>query len=161
VDSTNKTGDSRENLLSAFLAMPWLLKLITLNAACGVPLVLATIVGPPIYVGSNEISTSEWWASGAGVLVALAMIPVSASALLMLRRSARARKLYVSSVVLLSLTTPVAAYLTTKDITTAFYELAFLLLLFAFIAGYLYFNRGVRDYFERTPARTSIDAIRR
>lgn len=151
----NRLIDLAASVTAAFGAMPWLLKLITLSAGSGVALVAATIAAPSIDVFGRKVPTSEWWSSGAGPVVTLSMIPVLVSAWLMLRRSPLARKLYLSSFALLSLTGPVIAHLAGADIRDAIPGLVFCLLLMPLLTCYLFLSRGVQDYFRPKSARAA------
>jgi hypothetical protein len=145
----NKLIDQANSLRASFGAMPRLLKLITLNAVFGVALVAAS-VAVPFDVYGRKVPATEWWSSGAGPVLALAMVPGFASAWLMLRRSPLARKLYLSSFALLSLTGPLIAHLAGADATDAIPGLVLCLLLIPLLGSYLYLSRDVQDYFRPT-----------
>ncbi len=143
----NNVVDHRESVTAAFGAMPWLLKLITVNACLGLVFIPVLIAVPSIDVIDRQIPASEFWSSGAGLVCAFALLPPLASAWLMLRRSPRARIIYLSSLTLLALSTLVVARLTDTDMNAAMLNSGGQLLLASLLGCYLYLSRGVRGYF--------------
>jgi hypothetical protein len=135
-----------------FAAMPWLLKLITLNAALGIVLIAAT-VAVPVNVYGREVAPSEWWSSGAGPVTAVAMALLFVSAYLLLERSAIARKLYLVSLSFAFATGPIVDHMvgarSTDVVAVVLLQPLVALLLILLLACYLYLNRGVQKYFER------------
>jgi len=141
-------GDVRKN----FAAMPWLLKLITLNAALGILLIAATAV-VPIKWASREVSPAEFWSSGAGPVMAIAMVLLFVSAYLLLERSAASRKLYLVSLSFAFATGPIVDHMVgarwTDVVAVVLLQPLVALLLILLLACYLYLNRDVQKYFER------------
>jgi hypothetical protein len=141
-------ADLRKN----FATMPWLLKLITLNAALGIVLIAAT-VAVPVNVNGLEVAPTEWWSSGAGPVTALAMALLFVSAYLMLKRSALARKLYLVSLGFAFATVPIVDHMVGNDMTFAAPDAlsgpVFALVLMLVLGCYLHLNRDVQKYFER------------
>ena len=148
----NKVIGRTSSLRASFSAMPWLLKLITLHAAFGLAIVAATAI-VPVDAAGKKIPPWQWWSSGAGPVVALGMVPLFVAAYLMLRRSPRARQLYLCSLALLLLTSPIVWRLVGMDIAPAIPGLVLCLLLIPALGLYLYFNRGVRAYFDQSLSR--------
>jgi hypothetical protein len=130
--------------------MPWLLKLITLNAASGLAMAAATAF-VSIDAGGRKIPPWQWWSSGAGPILLLAMVPLFVSAYLMLRRSPKARTCYLSGFAFLALISPIVWWLAGMEIAPAIPGLLLCLVLILGLGLYLYLDRGVRDYFGANP----------
>ena len=150
--SENKVIGGTDSLRASFSAMPWVLKLVTLNAAFGLAMVAATTV-VPFDAAGKKIPPGQWWSSGAGPVLALAMVPLFVAVYLMLRRSPRARPLYLCSLAIVTLTSPIVSRLAGMDIAPAIPGIVLCLLLIPALGLYLYFNGGVRAYFDQSLSR--------
>ena len=150
--SENKVIGGTDSLRASFSAMPWLLKLVTLNAAFGLAMVAATAV-VPFDAAGKKIPPEQWWSSGAGPVLALSMVPLFVAAYLMLRRSPRARQLYLCSFAFVTLISPIVWRLAGMDIARAIPGLVLCLLLIPALGLYLYLNRSVGAYFDQSLSR--------
>ena len=136
-------------MLRNFYQMPRLLKLLTASTLA----LIVFLVGSVLPHGSisafgRQMSTTEWWASGAGAITVLAAVLPIASAALMLKRSRYGRPAYVLGWVVLSLATPVLVAVTKGNAAGAAPSMIFSLVVTVLIALYLYRSKAVRGYFD-------------
>jgi hypothetical protein len=135
-----------------FLAMPPILKLITVTAL-GALIPVTTTVLPNFPAGvfglfNRHISTSEWWSSGGGKLVLVATALFCASAVMMLRRSRYGRLIYIAALITMCMAIPIVAGVVGMDVVEWRFLLAVNLAWTVGLALYLYLDMSTRDYFR-------------
>jgi hypothetical protein len=131
------------------MEMPIGVKVLTASACAVLLFVVATMIpNSSVHVGDKQLSTSEWWAIGAGPFLLIVALLFSASAVYMLRRSAYGRLAHIVAWISLSVSIPYIAGVTGVGMTT--WRSAFIsnLILTAIIALYLYLSKASRDYFR-------------
>jgi hypothetical protein len=129
--------------------MPFLLKLIVLSSVSAAVFLIGTVVTTaPILVFGQRMTSSEWWASGAGLALLPAAVIGCAAAILMMRRSRYGRPVYILTLVAAYLSGPVVAHLAGKGIGTALPTLVAGLVVCIVASVYLYRSRAVDHYFE-------------
>jgi len=137
-------------MLKNFIAMPWLLRLLTMGGLFVVGWTAASMLPDrAIDVAGQPVSTSEWWASGAGPLALFVGLMMGVGAILMLKRSRYGRPTYVSAWLAMSISIPFVVHLSGGDPTRSMTALISNVVITALIAVYLYGRRAVRDYFRR------------
>ena len=135
-------------MMRNFIAMPWLLKLMTMSAFSVLGFLVGSVITTsPIAVFGQPVAVSEWWSSGAGLLTVGIAIVGSTAGLLMLKRSQHARPAYILTWTLASLSLPIIATFTGKSVPGALPAAAFDLMVTVVIAVYLYNNEAIRRYF--------------
>lgn len=134
------------------MAMPRLLKLLTAAAAIP-PIVCIGSMIPHRSIGvfGRNMTTSQWWDSGAGLATLFASCLIIAAALLMLKRSRHGRPVYILAWVTMTLIVPLTARLVRADFATAVPSLVSNLVLTGVIGVYLYKSAAVKRYFGARP----------
>ena len=135
-------------MVKNFIAMPLLLKLLT-AASFVVPIFCAASLFPhdSIDVFGQQMTASEWWLSGAGLITLVASFVMLAAAFLMLRRSPYGRPTYILGGLVISLSAPFISILTGIGFQAEVPSLISDLVVTAFIGLYLYRSSAVRNYF--------------
>ncbi|HUW97560.1 MAG TPA: hypothetical protein VMV40_01795 [Acidiferrobacter sp.] len=130
-----------------FMAMPPLLKLLT-SVAIVVPVFCVVSMFPreSIEVFGRQMSTSEWWSSGAGLTTLVVGGFMLAAAILMLRRSRYGRPAYILGWIALNLSAPLVAHLTGTEFPGEMPSLMFAILLAVLISVYFYKSSAVHFY---------------
>src|ERR1700677_1170833 len=134
-----------------FLAMPRILKLITVTGI-GAVIPVATTVLPNLPAGvfglfDRHISTSEWWSSSGGKMVSITAALFCASAFMMLRRSRYGRLLYIAALITMCIAIPIVAGVIGMGMVEWRFLLAVNLARTVVLGLYLYLNMGARNYF--------------
>ena len=134
------------------MAMPLILKLLT-AATLVVPVICLVSLFPSqsINIFGRQMTTREWWSSGAGVVMVAVGALIVVAALLMLRRSRYGRPTYVAGWLAMSASVPVVAHLTGTHPSTELASLIWNLVLTVSIGLYLYNSSAARDYFATKP----------
>lgn len=78
-----------------FLKMPGFLRFLTGGALLLILFVAQSVLSDVIRIQGHEISRSDWWESGSGVIQLLCSLPLIAAAFLMLARWRYARTSYL------------------------------------------------------------------
>jgi len=137
-----------------FIAMPWLLKLMTISAFSVLGFVVGSVVTTsPIMVFGQPVTVSEWWSSGAGILTVTIAIIGGAAGVLMLRRSRFGRSAYILTWAVASASIPLIAALTGKGIAGSLPAAIFDLAVTVAIAIYLHKNQAIQSYFGANQVR--------
>ena len=138
-----------ERMVRNFIVMPLLLKILTVSIiALPIFFILTLFSGHSINVFGRYVSAHEWWSSGAGfVAVANTSIMLAAS-LLILKRSAFGRVVYVLGFLMMTLSIPLVTKL--LKINGANVSAPFIsnLILTVIIGVYLYTSKDIRNYFK-------------
>lgn len=139
----------RLTMLRNFMEMPIVLKLLTV-AACGVLIFAMGTMIPHgvVHVGGMQLTTSEWWAVGAGPCLLVVALLFCASAVYMLRRSRYGRPSYVVAWIALSISIPYIAGVTGAGVPASRPGFISNLVLTTIIGLYLYLSKGARSYFR-------------
>ncbi|WP_125903110.1 hypothetical protein [Luteibacter rhizovicinus] len=138
-----------------FKRMPVFLKLLTLFSVMSVFLVIATIIPGGAVVGQKKVGLGEWWSNGSGIVLAVAIGLFVASGVAILKRLHRSRALYLCSWIILYLAVFIIELINKVSYSSDQYvsDLLFGALQLIVFALYLYFSKGVKNYFfERTPS---------
>jgi hypothetical protein len=132
-----------------FLAMPIILKLLTASALGMLLVIVSTFVpGGPIHVFGREMTHSEWWATGAGLITVVVGFSATAAAVLMLKRSSYGRPAYMVASAAMSISVLFVAAVTGANVAKGIPTTIGNLLLTLVIALYLYLSKGSRNYFR-------------
>ncbi len=140
-------------MVKNFMAMPILLRLCTGVAGGVLVFVIGTMLPHgSIRVEGRQLTTSEWWAIGAGPFMLIVGGLFCASAVMMLRRSRHARLAYIVAWIALFISVPYIAAVTGNGVAAVSKSslIADLLMTLAIVL-YLYLSKGARNYF-RSPA---------
>lgn len=137
-------------MVKNFMAMPILLKLFTASALVVLLFVLETMLPHgSVRVFDRQVTTSEWWASGAGPSMLIVAGLFCSSAVYMLRRSRYGRPTYILALIALFISVPYVAGVTGNGVATVSKSSLIADLLTTLgIAVYLYLSRGTRNYFR-------------
>jgi len=136
------------------MAMPSMLKLITASVLGALISVITTML-PNSSAGvfglfDRHVTTSVWWDSGAGKIVAVLAILFCVSAILMLRRSRYGRPVYIVALIAMSVSIPfIASVIGMSDSEWRFLLIANFVWTVV-LSLYLYLNTAVRNYFRST-----------
>lgn len=88
----------RTSIVENIRRMPTWLRLMTCHAlVCFVLVLVAVIPGTRYQLGGSMVSHAQWWASGAGPLVAVAGLNLTAAGVLFLLRRGFGRYLYLAN----------------------------------------------------------------
>lgn len=82
-------------LIVNFFEMPGALRFLTGTSLLYLFFIGASIVPGTVNVHGKIVTTAEWWANGSGFILLFSSIPLMTSGLLLLRRAAHARPLYI------------------------------------------------------------------
>ena len=134
-----------------FLAMPPLLKLLTASAF----VVLLFVVGSAfrnsgIEVFGRQVSSANWWSSGAGLVTLIAGAILAASAILMLSRSRYGRPTYILGWVALDISILLISRITGTEVATAIPALISNVVITGVLGAYLYKSKAISHYFYPT-----------
>jgi hypothetical protein len=128
--------------------MPAILKWLTsLCAALPIFLLVSLIPHGLIQVSGRAMPNAEWWATGAGMVVAALAIAMATAGILMLKRSPYARRIYIFAMLATFLSGPLVAKLTIDEAEPPWSILLGLLPVGA-IAWYLYASKATAKYFR-------------
>lgn len=131
-----------------FLAMPWLLKLMTLSAFSVLVFVIGSAVTTsPMMVFGEPVTASEWWRSGAGILTVGIAVIGSTAGVLILRRSRYGRPTYILTWAAATASLPLVAELTGKGVAGSLPAAVFDLIVTVSIALYLHKSKAIQSYF--------------
>lgn len=128
-----------------FLAMPWILKILTLAGFCTLIWLWGSTRGVNVF--GKHVSASIWWESGAGYSFLFASIILSFASYLMIRRSRHGRLVCVAGWVVLGITIVVGANAVRLPDPSFWQSLAGHSILTACVAFYLYLSKGAKTYF--------------
>ncbi len=138
-----------KDLFHNFRQMPPGLKMITgVSLASAVFVLMSAEPGGHVTAFGMSVSVSQWWASGAGMVILVIVLLLFISAILMLRRSPWGRPLQVLAWLTLSASIPLIARLTSAPLAGIRAETGVNFLFALAIGVYLYGSKRVRDYFE-------------
>ena len=138
----------KSKIVTNLVAMPKVLMLLTLGAVIVVAFVIRTLVpDDSINAFGREISTSDWWSSGAGAVGLMVGLTLSVAAVMMLRRASGGRLVYVTGWVGISVSAPIIAKLTGTNSSAQLPPLIANLAITIGIFIYLYVSKDVRSYF--------------
>jgi hypothetical protein len=136
-------------VLKNFSSMPGILKWLTWVCSA-LPIFLLVSLNPygSIKVSGRAMRNAQWWASGAGVVVAVLAIAMTAAGILMLRRSPHARPIFLVGMLATFLSGPLIAKLTGSDDAEPVWSILLGILPLGAIAWYLYASDATRNYFQ-------------
>ena len=150
-DSTPVNDISLAALQRNLIAMPTLLKLITLTGL-GALIPVTTTLLPNFQAGifglfDLHISASEWWSSTGGKMVSVTAALFCASAVMLLGRSRYGRLFYIAASLLMCFSIPVVASVVGVRMIEWRLLLAVNLVWTVVSALYLHYNSEVKQYF--------------
>ena len=135
-------------------AMPSFLKVLTLMGFGVFVWVVTTMFQSGIAVFGRQLSTSEWWTSGAGLFCSVVGLILGGASVLMLNRSYYGRPAHILGWIGVSVTVPFVTFVTKSDQSFTAQTFWSYLALTALIALYLYRNKAVQNYF-RAPTNST------
>jgi hypothetical protein len=94
------------------------------------------------------MSNAEWWATGAGIVVVVLTIAMTAAGFLMLNRSPYARRIYILGMLATFLSGPLIEKLTQSGHDEPLWSILLGLLPVGAIAWYLYASQATAKYFR-------------
>jgi hypothetical protein len=136
-------------VLRNFNAMPGILKWLT-SLCLVLPVFLLVSLTPhgSIRVSGRVMSNAEWWATGAGIVVVVLTIAMTAAGFLMLNRSPYARRIYILGMLATFLSGPLIEKLTQSGHDEPLWSILLGLLPVGAIAWYLYASQATAKYFR-------------
>ncbi|RDD80982.1 hypothetical protein DVJ77_14890 [Dyella tabacisoli] len=127
--------------------MPGLLKMLTAMGFGMLAWVVASVFSGGLSIFGQNVSTSDWWESGAGFLCLPAALLMAGSAILMLCRSRYGRPAHIAGWVAINM----AVFIGIKRIgihSSMFIPaMSFNAALIVGISLYLYLSKSIRNYF--------------
>jgi hypothetical protein len=129
--------------------MPGILKWLT-SLCLVLPVFLLVSLTPhgSIRVSGRVMSNAEWWATGAGIVVVVLTIAMTAAGFLMLNRSPYARRIYILGMLATFLSGPLIEKLTQSGHDEPLWSILLGLLPVGAIAWYLYASQATAKYFR-------------
>lgn len=128
-----------------FHDMPWLLRLLTIQALIMVLFLVGSIL--PVWsfgIDGRFVTYEEWWSSGAGIFASIMGILFPISGYLFLDKNKYARPVYVGSIILMFLCHVAVFGLGDQSILAL---LIVVLIVVCLFAAYLYLSKSVNVYF--------------
>lgn len=139
------------NMIKNLSTMPPLLQLLTASTLTVPALVMYSVVpGVSITILDQQVSLSQWWTSGAGLILLIVGFLTVFSAVLMLLRSRYGRPAYIVSWIIINLSGGCVVNLLGIKSANLTPIVAGNLALTIIIALYLYKNAAVKNYFHIT-----------
>jgi uncharacterized membrane protein len=135
--------------------MPRILKWLTVIGLVPPLFLLGTLIpNGSINVDGKPLANSDWWSCGAGAVVAVLAIVMTAAEILLLRRSKYARPVFLVGMALTMASGSLIEKLLKPNATPYLQPLVFNLAIVVLVAWYLYGSNSVKKYFH--PADTGL-----
>jgi hypothetical protein len=140
-------------VFKSFKAMPSILKWLCVVGLVPPLFLFGTLIpNGSINVDGKPMANSDWWSSGAGAVVAVLAIVMTAAEIMLLRRSKYGRPIYLIGMALTMASGPPIEKLLEPNATPYLQPLVFNLVIVVLVAWYLYGNKAVQKYFHPTDA---------
>jgi hypothetical protein len=131
-----------------FNEMPWLLRLLTVQALIMVLFLVGSIL--PVWsfgIDGRFVTYEEWWRSGAGIFASIVGILFPISGYLLLNKNKYARPVYLGSIIHMFLCQVAVFGLQGQSVLALFMVILIVVCLFS---AYLYLSRSVKAFFATT-----------
>lgn len=128
-----------------FREMPWLLRLLTMQALIMVFFLVGSIF--PVWsfgISGKSVTYEEWWSSGAGIFASVIGILFPISGYLLLNKNKYARPVYIGSIILMFLCQVAVFGLGDQSLLSVFIVILIVVCLFS---AYLYLSKSVKEFF--------------
>lgn len=143
----------KQSVLNNVNAMPRLLKLIAVsNIVFPLFVVASGLPNSQLTVFGQQIPTAIWWTKGGGPLVLAGGLPMCAATLLIIKRIAWGRVVYLVGWAILTISIPIVGLqfnVAWEQLGSTFISNCILGTVLGF---YLYRSRGVNEYFKQRAA---------
>ena len=133
-----------------FFLMPGFLKFLTAMAFLNGVFIISSMLPGGVNIDGRIVRTSEWWSNGSGFAFVAALLPLTASGVLMLLRTRYSRFAHVVGWLLQGVGVFAVTKINNVDVsrTSGYAGVGFVLAATLVIAIYVYRSKSARLYFD-------------